>query len=203
MHRVRNNWLKRIAERDLWKEISEKGPTPLIWTDDPSGGRIGKWPEGRNWIDEFKRRDEFVQNYAWAVPTREAISKIQQFVGDETILEIGAGRGLWAKLLQDAGVKIIPTDAKTDESAFTQVHRMKHKDALQTFGDNAILMFVWPEYNKVWAAKALRAFKGNKVIYVGEGGGDAPAMIIFIEYYVRNFNLSVRPVSQKEKKHME
>ena len=50
-----------------------------------------------------QEREKYTANISWAIPSDEAISAISIFVGNETIIEIGAGLGYWAKLLQDKG----------------------------------------------------------------------------------------------------
>ena len=47
------------------------------------------------------------ENYGWAVPAEKAIEKIKTFVVNDKVVEIGSGYGLWAKLMQDAGIQIV------------------------------------------------------------------------------------------------
>lgn len=47
------------------------------------------------------------ETYAWAIPNGDALSEIARRA---PIIEIGAGLGYWAKILQDKKVDIIPTD---------------------------------------------------------------------------------------------
>jgi hypothetical protein len=49
---------------------------------------------------------------------------------------------------------------------------MAHKEALEAFGQgHDTLMLCWPPYNDSMAYEALRAFKGAKLIYIGESDG--------------------------------
>jgi 2-polyprenyl-3-methyl-5-hydroxy-6-metoxy-1,4-benzoquinol methylase len=43
--------------------------------------------------------------------TEEALSFIQMHTAGSTVLEIGCGSGIYAKLLRDRGVEVIATDA--------------------------------------------------------------------------------------------
>jgi len=63
-----------------------------------------------NKIISNRKRDDFVEKYAWAVPTKEAISEIALFANGENILEVGAGLGYWAMRLKKKNVNIIATD---------------------------------------------------------------------------------------------
>lgn len=128
-------------------------------------------------LSDFKKRDKYVNTIAWAIPDDNAIAQIASFVKEETILEIGAGLGYWAKLLQDKGIKIIPTDSKeitwkhNQLPAYTDVLCLKHKKAIKKFSDASVLFLCWPPYSDIMAAESLLAFKGNRLIYIGEGEG--------------------------------
>lgn len=126
-------------------------------------------------LSDFNKRSKYVNTIAWAIPDDNAIAQIASFVKNETILEIGAGLGYWAKLLQDKGVKIIPTDSKATSwkhnqlPAYTNVLRLTHKQAIKKFSDASALFLCWPPYDAPMATESLKAFKGNKLIYIGEG----------------------------------
>ena len=147
-------------------------------------------PGGEGYLDELQdkkhkslmdwyRRDKYIKDYGWSVPNREAISKINDFIAGEKILEIGAGYGLWAKLLQDEGADIAATDAHSDyygekfnpsSKSFTHVESLDALKALEKYGGYGVLMTVWPPYADSMANEAIKNFKGNKLVYVGEGG---------------------------------
>jgi uncharacterized UPF0146 family protein len=128
-------------------------------------------------LSDFKKRDKYVNTIAWAIPDDNAIAQIASFVKEETILEIGAGLGYWAKLLQDKGVKIIPTDSKEMDwkhnqlPAYTDVICLSHKQVLKKYSDASVLFLYWPPYDSPMATESLSAFKGDKLIYIGEGEG--------------------------------
>ncbi|NHJ86440.1 MAG: class I SAM-dependent methyltransferase, partial [Asgard group archaeon] len=88
-----NNWLQKIA-MGLWEDIENASPI-----------------SNNDFLEDWHRRQNFTQNYAWAVPTRQAIAKLQEFVGNDQVLEVGAGKGAWAKLIQDAGINLVATDS--------------------------------------------------------------------------------------------
>lgn len=82
----------------------------------PQGKEPSIIKEYNDWDEWYTKgrhgREEFLAKYAWAVPTKHAIEEIGRFVGGDTLLEVGAGSGLWAFLLQAFGVDVIPTDSK-------------------------------------------------------------------------------------------
>jgi len=160
----------KYSSEDLWKSIEKHGPKRHDYRDPDYMSKR---------VDEYYRRHEFTGNYAWAVPTKEAIEKIRAFVGSGKVLEIGSGLGLWAKLLKDEGIHVTPTDFKGQRKNFgmkevehTEVHDMGHMRAMEMFGaGHDVLMMIWPPYDDSMAAEALERFKGDKLIYIGESGG--------------------------------
>lgn len=161
-------WNMKFAD-GLWEDIEEKGP--------PKDGRNPTYDSIDKMREYFDRQDKFRTEYGWSVPTRRAIEHIQKFVGNDMILEVGAGKGLWAKLMQDLGMHVTPTDLSHTDNKYikgdphTEVQMMDAVDAVNKFGDHSVLMLNWPPYNDPMAAQALKAFRGNKLIYVGEGWG--------------------------------
>ena len=127
-----------------------------------------------NTIDHFQEREKYTSTIAWAIPSNEAINEITNFVGQEIILEIGAGLGYWAKLLQDKGVIIIPTDNKetfwkhSKQLPYTKVIRARHITAIKKYKEASVLFLCWPPHNKPMAEESLNLFKGRKLIYIGE-----------------------------------
>jgi hypothetical protein len=140
----------------MWSKKSEK-----IFSD------IKKYGPKNNDSNRYYRRQYFTQNYSWAVPNKTAIKKIKKFSNGK-ILEIGSGLGLWAFLLKDVGADIIPTDKSPSKKTFTKVEKLSVEKALDKY-DADVLLLVWPPFDDPMANNALKKFKGNKVIYIGEG----------------------------------
>jgi hypothetical protein len=132
-------------------------------------------------LSSFEERRKYTSTVAWAIPSDEAIKSIQTFAGGDTILEIGAGLGYWAMLLKEQGVNNIPTDNKemcwkhSATPTYIPVIRKRHLKALSSYPEVPVLFLCWPPYNTPMADEALNAFKGNKVIYIGEDEGGCNA----------------------------
>jgi len=136
----------------------------------------------------------FWMNYGFTIPTNGAISTIIDFTKGEEILEVGAGLGLWAYILQNRGQRIIPTDSwaspeynvsidKLDEnvnfgglndfagwepSHWTDIETIDAEGAVEKYYKHKILMMIWPTKEK-WTFNALEKFEGDKFIYIGDG----------------------------------
>jgi hypothetical protein len=135
-------------------------------------------------------RDFPASLYAYATPSPRALELIQQeVVGEkeqEVVVEVGAGTGYWAALLQRQGVHIVPCDRTppgtysaneyhSEVPAFTHVHQA---DAVTSssnshIAENASVLFLcYPTPGTDMAVSAVRAFRhGNTVIHVGEWKG--------------------------------
>ena len=132
------------ADLDPWEAVERYGPGP-----------------GR-------QRPVFTDHLAWAVPSREAIRTIVEVAAGRTVLEIGAGRGLWSRLVEDAGGKVIATDARPPKRCWTRVRRQTARQARRR-SRAEVLLLCWPPPGAPVGAQALDGFDGT-VIHVGEEG---------------------------------
>lgn len=148
--------------------------------------------------EHIKQREDFRSQYSYAVPTDGAITRIKTFIAGDCVLEVGAGRGLWAKLLSDADVAIEATDVcRPEQSPYEPLTRssdmffgVKIKDAelaVLTTKVNCLLL-VWPP-NSAMAWTALRRFSGNKVVYIGDPNGNVTADHLFVDLLRNSFEL--------------
>jgi len=147
-------------------------------------------------VGEYSRRSGFISQYGWSVPSEKGIEKLKEFVGNEKVIEVGAGYGLWAKLMQDADIQIVPTDMPLEredrsqvpkDHAYTDIERLNNLDAMQKYIDFGVLMMVWPPYNDPMAYETLKKFKGNKLIFVGEGARGCTGCDKFFDLLGKNW----------------
>jgi hypothetical protein len=139
------------------------------------------------------RSHEFVPLFGFAILDSETVDCLAQF---GPLLEIGAGTGYWTYELQKAGVDIIATDIEpTDQNhyKFTKfwvpVEQLDGVAAVEKYPGRSLLI-VWPDYTATWSADVLKAYKGDRVIYVGEGGGGCTACDEFHDYLDEHFILT-------------
>lgn len=191
------NWFKKSH---LWDEIKKYGPkTQDILPPQKFPYEEGEYenlvkevqkrmgwsrPEAEQYVNVFPehvRREYFTQNYGWSVPSEDSMQELKNFIGNDTVLEVGAGYGLWAKLMQEIGVKIIPTTRKNHPDdlyhvpnpnlSFTDVEDIESLNSIKKYPNANVLMMIWPPYDDTMAYQSLKSFNGNKLIYVGEGSG--------------------------------
>ena len=131
-----------------------------------------------------KARGEYMLKYGYAILGEEALEAI---VGLEVdIIEVGAGRAYWAAELSKRGVDVIATDYVphgenkfAPQEPYMEIGIADAADAAASHPDRALMM-VWP-YMDDMAFRALEAYEGDTLIFVGEGEGGCTASDEFFE----------------------
>jgi hypothetical protein len=140
---------------------------------------VYKVPFGVGCLDNYKFRKEYVRRISWAIPYENAVKEIASFVGNQLVVELGAGTGIWAALLAREGVNIKAFDVKGFEHEYNDSRKGLYFP-VEILSPNKIkirldylkpevLFFCWPSYDLPWANDYLTAILPNKVVYIGEG----------------------------------
>lgn len=126
------------------------------------------------------RRDEFVAQYAWTITTPRSVAFMAEHSRGRLIDPL-AGTGYWAYLLDQAGVDVVAYDLHPpDGSQHNHYHKGQESHApvmkgraveTVTVHADRTLLLSWPPYDDSIGARTLRAYKGDRVIYIGEGSG--------------------------------
>lgn len=125
-----SDYLKRYYETEKkLKSFEFKGDNPVFdfWKSIygnllTNNNRLFKFCEN-TFMQGMLARNEVVHRFAWAVPSDEAIKKIVEF---SPIIEMGAGTGYWANLIQKAGGEIVAFDSHPIGSGTNSWHENKH-----------------------------------------------------------------------------
>lgn len=151
-------------------------------------------------LEDMKYRKKLQHQFAWAVPSPDAIERLVKL---SPIVEIGAGRGYWAALLQDAGADVIAYDAAPPDRAendwapesnehgtyetevFTEILEGGPEKVLDH--QDRSLFLCWPPHDERMAYDCLRQYKGDTVIYVGEPAGGCTADEMFDQLLASRF----------------
>jgi len=117
-------------------------------------------------------RYTLTNHYSWAVPNQEAIDYL---VSQSPIIEMGAGTGYWSKLISDSGGEVIAFDESPYDNHWckNQWYEITKIDSVGILADypEHTLFLCWPPYNTSFAYDCLKTYKGNQLIFVGEGCG--------------------------------
>lgn len=137
--------------------------------------------------DEFRSLHmiPLVNQYAWAIPNDAALEAIQKY---GPVVELGAGAGYWAYLLEKQGVDIVAYDDLSWEKAknhsplkswFSALQEGDEKVLTLESNQNRTLLLAWPPKTS-FARDAVQLFAGRHLIYIGEHpsrtGSMVPAM---------------------------
>jgi hypothetical protein len=123
-------------------------------------------------------RAEAIRKYGFAIPTDDALEHIERY-SSGGVVEIGAGTGYWAHLLDRRGVDVRAFDVEPAPSsanewfAGTQPwHRIEIADhTVVAQWPTRTLLIVWPTKNDIWASAAVKRYHdagGSCVAFVGE-----------------------------------
>jgi len=144
-------------------------------------------PNVSRFLKTLKLRFACCDMYAWAVPNEEALAVLREH---SPLIEIGAGRGYWAALASSAGADILAFDPNPPSSSGVNPwHRQPGTYFLVQKADLEIakqhpdraLFLCWPPFSTDVALRALRAYEGKTVIYVGDEGHDAGTPAFYSE----------------------
>jgi hypothetical protein len=135
-------------------------------------------------VRDHKLRDAMRREYAYAIPTQEALEEI---AAHGPVVEIGAGSGYWAMLLsQLTDVVAYDTGAWRFTKKWFEVNRGGPKKVRDHH--DRTLFLCWPPYNTPMAVKTLKLYRGDIVAFVGEGNGGCTAGDDFFEQLEREWS---------------
>lgn len=110
------------------------------------------------------------RTYGFATPTEEAIRALADA---GPVVEVGAGLGWWARLINEAGGSVVPTDRRPPPVAWVEVEPLADAAAVAAYPDRALLL-IWPESWSRMASRTLRAYQGDRLWFVGELSRSVP-----------------------------
>lgn len=148
----------------------------------PDSGRSGGDPG----MILNERRSDFINRYAFSIPT---IVVIEEIAARSPLVEIGAGNGYWAMCLRDAGADIIAYDTRPPgeeppwewrgsnqwfEDAWSMVH--EGDETMAGRYPERTLFLCWPPVFDPMAVSALRQYRaagGRTLVFIGSRGSCA------------------------------
>jgi hypothetical protein len=154
---------------DIWAQIEENLSHGIFQKDSDINYQNAMIRYSHHSEKTWNARKDFIKNFSWAIPSREAIQEITNFWGQDFGIEIGAGSGLWSHLLQLKGVNVIPTDTKEEESNFSReytiIEQLEANETIKKYSDANVLFLCWSRVDPI------SNFKGDKIVYIGEDEG--------------------------------
>lgn len=135
----------------------------------------------------FPIRNVYNSLISWSIPSKPAIEKIKEYMGTNTLLEIGCGFGFWAKMMMNEGIDVIPTgmisryenpytNTPSDTDIFIsrcfipdEFIEMSSADAIIKYDQAKCLFVSWGSCT--FYEELLELFKGDIIIIIGEDEG--------------------------------
>jgi len=140
-------------------------------------------------LDVPARRRELAALFSWAIPDEGALAVLG---GYGPVVECGAGTGYWAALLRARGVDVRASDIAPGRPAWTEVAPSDADTAVRASRDRTLFV-CWPPYDDEDASyAAVRAYRGDVLLYVGGGRGGPTGTVRFHE----ELELNWTPVEQ-------
>jgi len=127
------------------------------------------------------------RTYSFAIPCREAIEALKRL---SPLVEIGAGGGYWAAVLQAAGCDVVATDVQASGATgygfevgrWSVIEPLGAVEAVRAFPERNVFC-CWPSEGADWAFDAAREMRSGRVLAViGEGAGGQTATDPFWAY---------------------
>jgi hypothetical protein len=175
-----------LADNPYWDAVRDHiDPVGSLWrTPSVGGGGAYRLPNGRmdvdRWARESLKRTDYVKQYAWTITDPETVA----FVAEHSrgrLVDPMAGTGYWAWVLTQLGVDVAAYDLNPPAPDREDNHWHRNVTAHATVGradavesvclhSDRTLLLSWPPYG-FDARPILDAFKGDRVVYIGEDWG--------------------------------
>jgi hypothetical protein len=149
-------------------------------------------------LDLAERRREMASLFCWAIPTEAALEVLARHA---PLVECGAGMGYWTALLRSRGVDALAYDLRppgrkarnrfhrTARGSWTPVARASSVHAARRHPERALVL-CWPPYGDDAASyAALRAYRGDTLIHIGEREEGATGSVRFHRELALNWTL--------------
>lgn len=122
---------------------------------------------GEVWDEVQRSSEELCHRFAWAIPDERALKVLAHF---SPLVEIGAGKGYWARLLQDRGVDVLAYDKYTAalEDCWTKVKAGGPEVLTKNSMAERNLFLCYPDEQESIASVCLDNFQGEYIVHVGE-----------------------------------
>lgn len=190
-------------DNPYWDAVKDHVGQPAYdWSDGKSLGEVGGGFR-EDGVTAWRLRNECTARYAWTIPHPDTVAFIAAHARGQVIDPI-AGTGYWCYLLGQAGVDcqasdlyphggtVSPEDGITrhqEHPSFVAVAQADAVEAVTVAHPARTLLLSWPPYGDPLAEQVLRAYGGERVIFIGEGEGGCTGTDEFFAMLIKDFDV--------------
>jgi len=127
-------------------------------------------------ISRFQMRWEMSGKYSWTIPDPGTLAFVAE-QSDGRLVDVMAGTGYWTYLLSQLGVDVISYDLEPGQSHWhvgyslhAEIQQMDCAESAAKHSDRTLLLS-WPPYSDPAGVRAVQAYTGKRIIYIGEYDG--------------------------------
>jgi hypothetical protein len=173
--------LTRELTNDYWEAVRTD-----LEHDDFSGGQVVdsygslRFRTTRTMEPNRADRHELTSRYSWTITDPDTVAFVVKHCG-LNVVDPMAGSGWWAHLLTEAGVMVQASDENPPDGteanmwhrggSHVPVARADAATGVDLAPAGSTLLLSWPPYDSDAGYRALRAYRGDAVVYIGEGYG--------------------------------
>lgn len=138
-------------------------------------GSLWRTPEVYGYGAGKPSRCDHVKQYSWTITDPATVAFVVEHAGPR-LIDPMAGTGWWAYLLGQSGMDVVASDVAPcanqwcDTTLYVPVAEVDGAEAVANHADRTLLLS-WPPYDSPDGAAIVRAYPGDRVIYIGEGDG--------------------------------
>lgn len=143
----------------------------------------------------FDSRWKFVRKYCWSIPCKESLQSFEKYDKEETIYDVMAGTGYFAKLLEESGLKVKAFDLKPGKQngyghkkSYIKIEKEDARDIIKKIDNKMKIILSWPSYDNKIGNDILTLLKKNSLVfYFGEKEGGCTGNDNMFENFDKNF----------------
>ena len=163
-----------------WDIIAALPPDPVLGAYHQPGFLGGPRPFDPE-HPEAPHRWSLAPVYAWAIPSPTDLEFIADVLAGRPLLDLGAGTGYWAHLLDAVGIDVLAVDRDPPHLAENTWHHGAdgapaptyhpvHAGTEEVLDDHPdrVLFLCWPPYQWPFADIALARYTGDTFLFCGE-----------------------------------
>ena len=165
-------------DNPFWETVKD-----CVETDSFRGNPVvGEFRLDRSVEESMSRapnRQLLVRKYCWTIPDPDTVAFVARHAHGGLVDPI-AGTGYWCYLLAQVGIDVVCYDLNPGTALVTNGWHAEDlyaeigaKDCAQAVAlhPDRTLFLSWPPHGQDVGARILMAYKGKRVIYIGEGRG--------------------------------